>query len=202
MDNCQNRNLGVQFDHRLKLNFLGTKITNDEGLLAYPELDEAFRLTEMADDAVEDSRVGKNKQHGIVPLLRQSIYSRLAGYEDVNDAERLSIDPTIVTRCWRQSKSAGPASCFQQRDRSVRDRDPQHKEQSQEADRLFRQLDRPDSPTTATQGADPRTGQLGERDIWRAGRLGLQRPLRLYLLPPVVSVPPVWRPGTCHAAAW
>jgi hypothetical protein len=28
-------------------------------------------------------------------LLRQSIYSRLAGYEDLNDAERLSCDPTF-----------------------------------------------------------------------------------------------------------
>jgi hypothetical protein len=28
-------------------------------------------------------------------LLRQSIYSRLAGYEDLNDAERLSHDPTF-----------------------------------------------------------------------------------------------------------
>ena len=30
-----------------------------------------------------------------VTLLRQSIYSRLAGYEDVNDAERLSVDPVM-----------------------------------------------------------------------------------------------------------
>ena len=36
-----------------------------------------------------------NKQHGLVPLLRQSIYSRLAGYEDVNDAERLRVDPAM-----------------------------------------------------------------------------------------------------------
>ncbi len=95
MGDCQNDDLRLGFDRRLKLKFLGSQITTDAGLLAYRELDEAFRLTEMADDAVEDSRVGKNKQHGIVPLLRQSIYSRLAGYEDVNDAERLSIDPAM-----------------------------------------------------------------------------------------------------------
>ena len=95
MGDCQNRDLRVQFDRRLRLKFLGSKVTTDAGLLAYRELDEAFRLTEMAADASEDSRVGKNKQHGIVPLLRQSIYSRLAGYEDVNDAERLSLDPAM-----------------------------------------------------------------------------------------------------------
>jgi hypothetical protein len=31
----------------------------------------------------------------LADLLRQSVYSRLAGYEDVNDAERLSQDPTF-----------------------------------------------------------------------------------------------------------
>ena len=42
-----------------------------------------------------DSRRGKNTQLPLADLLRQSIYSRLAGYEDVNDAERLSQDPTF-----------------------------------------------------------------------------------------------------------
>ena len=41
------------------------------------------------------ARIGKNKQHGLAALLRQSIYSRLAGYEDVNDAERLAVDPAM-----------------------------------------------------------------------------------------------------------
>ena len=52
-------------------------------------------LTERVPAALEDSRVGSNKQHGLLPLLRQSIYSRLAGYEDVNDAERLAVDPAM-----------------------------------------------------------------------------------------------------------
>ena len=55
----------------------------------------AIALTEMSADNLQDSRLGQNKQHGLVPLLRQSIYSRLAGYEDVNDAERLSVDPAM-----------------------------------------------------------------------------------------------------------
>jgi len=42
-----------------------------------------------------DDRRGKNTQLPLPDLLRQSIYSRLAGYEDVNDAERLSQDPTF-----------------------------------------------------------------------------------------------------------
>ena len=85
----------VSFDSRLKLKFLGSQITTDAGLLAYRELDETLGLTEMAPAALEDSRLGSNKQHQLVPLLRQSIYSRLAGYEDVNDAQRLSVDPAM-----------------------------------------------------------------------------------------------------------
>ena len=87
MGDCQNGDLRVDFERTLKLKFLGSKVTTDAGLLAYRELDEAFSLTEMGGDDLKDSRLGKNKQHGLLPLLRQSTYSRLAGYEDVNDAQ-------------------------------------------------------------------------------------------------------------------
>jgi hypothetical protein len=95
MGDCQNEDLRVGFDRRLKLKFLCSQITTDAGLLAYRELDDKLGLTEMALDALHDIRVGSNKQHGLSPLLRQSIYSRLAGYEDVNDAERLCVDPAM-----------------------------------------------------------------------------------------------------------
>ena len=48
-------------------------------------------------------------QHQLVPLLRQSVYSRLAGYEDTNDAERLAQDPAmrvIVGRRGPERKAA------------------------------------------------------------------------------------------------
>jgi hypothetical protein len=95
MGDCQNEDLRVSFDSRLKLKFLGSQVTTDAGLLAYRELDETLGLTEMVPGALEDGRAGSNKQHGLLPLLRQSIYSRLAGYEDVNDAERLCVDPAM-----------------------------------------------------------------------------------------------------------
>ncbi|HUE15149.1 MAG TPA: IS1380 family transposase, partial [Planctomycetaceae bacterium] len=114
MGDCQNGELRVDFDGRLKLRFTGSQVTTDAGLLAYRELDVALALTETGADNLQDSRLGQHKQHGLVPLLRQSIYSRLAGYEDVNDAERLCVDPAmrhvVGGRATRSGKCAASTS--------------------------------------------------------------------------------------------
>jgi hypothetical protein len=85
----------VDFDRRIKLKFHGSSVTSDAGLLAYPELDDALGLTSTAATGLHDTRTGQNTQHSLLALLRQSIYSRLASYEDVNDAERLCLDPAL-----------------------------------------------------------------------------------------------------------
>ncbi len=87
--------LRLDFDRRLKLEFHGSVITSDAGLLAYRELDNTLGLTGMAGDVLADVRTGKNGRHLFVSLLRQSVFGRLAGYEDVNDAERLCRDPAM-----------------------------------------------------------------------------------------------------------
>jgi hypothetical protein len=85
----------LDFNRRLMLQFRGSVVTSDAGLLAYRELDDALGLTEMAGETLADARTGRNGRHALVGLLRQSVFGRLAGYEDVNDAERLRHDPAI-----------------------------------------------------------------------------------------------------------
>jgi hypothetical protein len=113
MGEARKEALRVDFDSQIKLEFHGAAITSDAGLVAYRELDEALSLTEMADEVLRDSRHGKNTQHELVGLLRQSVYSRLAGYEDTNDAERLAVDPAMRQVVGGRAKDRQAASTSQ-----------------------------------------------------------------------------------------
>ena len=86
------------FDGGIKLEFHGAKVTSDGGLLAYRDPDDALGLFDSVSANFHDNRTGRNIQHAMPTLLRQSIYSRLAGYEDVNDAERLPGKRTMASK--------------------------------------------------------------------------------------------------------
>jgi DDE family transposase len=85
----------LSFNASPKIDFQGSRVTSDGGLILVRELDERLGFGELIPRHLTDSRRGKNTQFPFADLLRQSVYSRLAGYEDLNDAERLSQDPTF-----------------------------------------------------------------------------------------------------------
>ena len=110
MGESTNPRAKLRFDRRVRLEFRGATITSDAGLLACRELDDALGLTETANECLQESRGGRNVQHRLVGLLRQSVYSRLAGYEDTNDAERLANDPTMRVVVGRRGGPERPAA--------------------------------------------------------------------------------------------
>jgi len=105
--------LRVNFGRKLKLEFHGVKVTSDAGLLVYREIDDVFGLMDMVACELRDNRTGKKMQHSVTALLRQSVYSRLAGYEDTNDAQRLSVS-CHASNCRRTSQRQN--RCFYQPD--------------------------------------------------------------------------------------
>jgi hypothetical protein len=88
--------LRLYFDRRLMLQFRGSVITADGGLLVYRELDDVLALTTTGGQVFAEARTGKNGRHQLVGLLRQSVFGRLAGYEDVNEPSGCAAIPQCV----------------------------------------------------------------------------------------------------------
>jgi hypothetical protein len=84
----------LSFNRFLRVGFQASRVTSDGGLIVVRELDERLGFGELIEQHLTDSRAD-NTRFSFLDLLRQSVYSRLAGYEEVNDAERLSQDPTF-----------------------------------------------------------------------------------------------------------
>ena len=95
MGELQHEACQFAFNGFLKVAFQGSRVTSDAGLLLVRELDERLGLEALISEYLNDSRQGLNTQFSLADLLRQSVYSRLAGYEDLNDAVRVSADPTF-----------------------------------------------------------------------------------------------------------
>ena len=94
MGETTNQPFQLSFNPALKVEFQGSRVTSDGGLILVRELDERLGFSDLIAQHITDPR-GKNTQFPLADLIRQSIYRRLAGYEDINDAERLSQDPTF-----------------------------------------------------------------------------------------------------------
>jgi hypothetical protein len=87
--------LRLHFDRRLTLQFHGSLVTSDDGLLAYRELADALGPSALASEKLADARTGKNGHHALMGMLRQAVFGWLAGYKDVIGTERLRHDPAM-----------------------------------------------------------------------------------------------------------
>jgi hypothetical protein len=94
-DESESDSVRLDFDRRLRLQFRGSVVISDAGLFAYRELDDAIGLTVMTSDVLTDARTGKNGRHALAGVFRQSVFDRLAGYQDVNDADAC----VMIRRC-------------------------------------------------------------------------------------------------------
>ena len=94
MGESQKQAFQLSFNRFLRVAFQGSRVTSNGGLILVRELDERLGFGKLVEQHLTDPRAN-NARLSFADLLRQSVYSRLAGYEDVNDAEQLSRDPTF-----------------------------------------------------------------------------------------------------------
>ena len=208
MGEKENKPFQLTFNGFLKVDFQGSRVTSDGGLILVRELDERLGLGQLIDEHLSDSRQGLNKKFALADLLRQSVYSRLAGYEDLNDAVRVSADPTFrligSKRNW--DRGAALTSTLHGFETEML---------ASEENLLGLMAAEPRAGRAS--GSVPTTFRAGrsgpglhrESGPWPTGRQCLQRTLRVGLLPPTVAfVQPVMviasaaklRPGNVHSA--
>jgi hypothetical protein len=75
MGEKQNQLFQFSFSSSLKVDFQGSCVTSDGGLILLRELDERLGFGELIEEHLTDPRRGKNTQFPFVDLLRQSVYS-------------------------------------------------------------------------------------------------------------------------------
>src|SRR5438309_9663899 len=109
VDDAEPGPIRLSFNPQLRVEFCGATVTSDAGLLLPRELDERLGLDAPIERHLTDPRTGHNRQFPLPDLLRQSIYSRLAGYEDTNDAERLAEYPTFRMLASRERRETSVA---------------------------------------------------------------------------------------------
>ena len=109
MGDAESSPIRLSFNPQLRVEFRGATVTSDAGLLLPRELDERLGISAIIKRHLGDPRTGRNRQFPLADLFRQSIYSRLAGYEDTNDAERLAEDPTFRMLASRERRATSVA---------------------------------------------------------------------------------------------
>ena len=101
--------------------FSGGDITSDGGSLLLRQADRRLGLLSQVTSALHDPRRRSSCKHTLLSLLRQRVYALALGYEDLNDHDRLRIDPALQTAVERDTTLAGSATLCRWENRADRE---------------------------------------------------------------------------------
>ena len=116
MVKSKERQLALNLNRAIMIDFQGAKITSDTGFLLLREIDERFGILGPIESELEDTRSWVHSKHSQLQMARQRVYQIAAGYEDCNDADFLRIDPALrLHQRWRlpAGGAAGRATFIQ-----------------------------------------------------------------------------------------
>ncbi len=79
--------------------FSGGTLSSDAGVLLLREVDASLGLTQSLARCFNDFREQLFVDHSVQQMVAQRLYGLALGYEDLNDHERLRLDPVLATAC-------------------------------------------------------------------------------------------------------
>ena len=79
--------------------FSGGTLSTDAGALLLRQVDANLGLTQRLAQCFKDGRNQVWVEHSVQQMLAQRIYGLALGYEDINDHQRLRLDPLLATAC-------------------------------------------------------------------------------------------------------
>jgi hypothetical protein len=84
---------------QVEADFSGGTLSSDGGVLLLRQVDAQLGLTRSLAQCFRDARQQVYVDHSVQQLLAQRLYGLALGYEDLNDHERLRLDPLLATAC-------------------------------------------------------------------------------------------------------
>jgi len=84
---------------KVAADFSGGTLSSDGGVLLLRQVDVNLGLTQTLAQCFCDSRQQVYVDHSVRQLLAQRLYGLALGYEDLNDHERLRLDPLLAAAC-------------------------------------------------------------------------------------------------------
>jgi hypothetical protein len=87
---------------KVAVDFTGGHLSSDGGALLLREVDRHLGLSRRLAGCFTDLRKPELVEHELPVLLAQRVYGLALGYEDVNDHDRLRLDPLFAAACGRE----------------------------------------------------------------------------------------------------